>query len=732
MNPLQRAAFRRKVVYFGVILGLFTLSMFWRGTLPIPLSGARAAEPSALQRQADRVASRTVLNRAVALELREVDEGEPDLESASRQLLYLAGRGVYVAYLWKSAIDKQMRNDFHKMDELIRRVTKLQPHFITPWIFQSWNITYNVSVEMQGSGDMYYYIARGIDLLAEGERRQGRIDPETGRRIGSPDMRYQIAFYYQNKFGVSDNVEVLRCLFQMSCIPPDDRNTDAGGLTNNDGSVNLAKFEAFCRKYPHLVRRLRGEAGSRGTDEISQRRIAEALKCPRPEDVIQFLRDNKDVPSRFKNARELADADKQFPVLPPKFDENQVSPGDETRDDFSGFKAARAWFVYSTVPLPPQPLDLKGDPLPASAPRPSSRPMPGEYDPFRYRVPRQPMLIIFRQGAPRVQSFQAEMEQKEGWFDDAGWSIDEYADDTQKWFPDSPAPVVVGAGTPWSGREWAAASQMWDRHGYEYGLGPDAGRRLKSKEYRDAAEQVRGEPTPEQLEDPVYHTRALMAAAPFHYDHARGITNFGFFQVAARTEKESETVAARKTLWDAEQARKQGSTKKTTAAIIRDYRRGLELWGEVLKKHKDFHRPERSQKTDEDTYAFELGYLRLIVQEDPRVRAKAAELVRRTDAAIKALPFPFSHSSPMDLSVAVEEAKWVVAESDPEFSPFAGVMKLEDRLDPRNGGPWVPPEIKEAVRQQQGVQRAKPLAQQGPPPGAPMPGMPGPQGPPPP
>ncbi|HVL12800.1 MAG TPA: hypothetical protein VM529_09550, partial [Gemmata sp.] len=226
MNPLQRAAFRRKMIYLGVILGLFTVSMFWRGMIPIPLSGARAAEPSSVQRAADRLASRTVLSRATALELREVEQGEQDIGSSTRQLLSLAGRGFYVAYLWHSAIDKQKRNDFHKMDQLIRRVTQLQPHFITPWIFQSWNIAYNVSVEMQGSGDMYYYIARGIDLLAEGERRQGRTDPETGRRLGSPDMRYWIAFTYQNKFGVSDNVEVLRCLFQLSCISPDDRNPD--------------------------------------------------------------------------------------------------------------------------------------------------------------------------------------------------------------------------------------------------------------------------------------------------------------------------------------------------------------------------------------------------------------------------------------------------------------------------------------------------------------------------
>ena len=39
--------------------------------------------------------------------------------------------------------------------------------------------------------------------------------------------------------------------------------------------------------------------------------------------------------------------------------------------------------------------------------------MPGEYDPFKYRIPRAPMLIIFRQGAPRAQTFQAELLQKD-------------------------------------------------------------------------------------------------------------------------------------------------------------------------------------------------------------------------------------------------------------------------------------------------------------------------------
>jgi hypothetical protein len=458
MNPLQRAAFRRKVIYLSVILALFTVSMFWRGTLPIPLSGsARASEaPSALHRAADRVASRTILSQASGLELREVEQGEQELEGSAFRLALVGSRGLVVAYLWHSAIEKQKRNDFHKLDALVQTVTQLQPHFITPWIFQSWNITYNVSVEMQGAGDMYYYIARGIQLLAEGERRQGRDDPETGRRIGSPDMRYQIAFYYQNKFGVSDNVEVLRCLYQLSCISPDERNPDELGPLDERGEpvVDPKKFREFCEKYPHLVRRLRGEARYEGYDEASRKRVAEALKCENPKDVIRFLRENKEVPSRFKFRKELNDPRDQFPVLPPKFPEGvgEADPSMETKDDFSAFKAARAWFTYSCVPLPPNPEDQNHNPLPWRTPQ------PGEYDPVRYRVPRQPMLIIFRQGPPRAQTFQAEMEQREGWFDDEGWQVDE------SWFPGET--VVVGGkesgAKPWSQDAWDTAGP-WTR-----------------------------------------------------------------------------------------------------------------------------------------------------------------------------------------------------------------------------------------------------------------------------
>ena len=205
--------------------------------------------------------------------------------------------------LWKAAIDRQARNEWNELELLVRLLTKLQPHFLTPWLFQSWNLSYNVSVESDRVKDKYFYIARGIELLAQGERLNR----------DNPDMRFWIGFYYNNKFGSSDEKVTLRSLLQLSGIDPAKR--DPNDLRPETGSsrrrtVNFAKFEQFCRDNPQLVRRLR-----------------ESLRCTTPDDIVDFLADNRKLPCRyvdpesdsgiFKGRRgELKPADDQFPILP--------------------------------------------------------------------------------------------------------------------------------------------------------------------------------------------------------------------------------------------------------------------------------------------------------------------------------------------------------------------------------------------------------------------------------
>lgn len=703
MNPLQRASTIRKAIYFATILVLFTASMVWRGTIPVPLgtSAARAAQPFRW------AAEHTIQSQAQRLEVWESDpaEGEAEVSGSALRLALTGSRGIAVTMLWQAAIEKQKRNDFHEFEALVGAVTKLQPNFITPWIFQSWNIAYNVSVEMHGSGDMYFYIVRGIQLLAEGERRNKR----------SPDMRFQIGFYYQNKFGVSDQVDTLRCLFDLSCIPPSQRNP-ANLRDPRTGEVNLAEFRTFCEKNPHLVRRLRGEDGS-----AQDKRDKEKLRSPTPDDVIRFLQTNRDVPSRYKGPTdELADADKQFPVLPPQFNEGEGHPTVATPDDyapvvgyFSGFKAARAWFSYSLLLLPPSSKDEQGEPIPGPTPPPGV----GGHDPAKHRVPRLPMLIIFRQYAPRAQSYQAELEQKEGWYDDDGWRID-------GWFPGAPEGVVVGAGRAWSLVEWQRAAEMWRQHGRDYALTLSPERYASLQAQAGDPTTLSPEPTPEQIDDPAVLRRYMATGALRYYASNRMTTNFPFFLASAEAEARVTggrplTVLARKALWQADQARKSGSTDKA----LRLYKDGLEQWKRVLTDNPTFHRlppPDRSDRVEEETFEYEVAYLRLLVKDDERVRERANQVAHAAHAVVPFLTVPFPKdgggSDPLWSTGNREEIKWYIVENvaGADFSsPFVGSLA-------RDGSPWVQNDVKRSVLSRQGVsRRAEPPPAE--PPGGPAP-----------
>ncbi|MGL6096712.1 MAG: hypothetical protein ACRC7O_13060, partial [Fimbriiglobus sp.] len=198
-NPLQRAATRRKLFYLAAILGLFTISLVWRGKFPVPVGdptradavAAGKAEPATgLTAAADWLARAPISEQAGRLELRELDQGDPEIAGTAMRLGLVGSRGLVITALWRTAIEKQKRHEWHEMERLIRTVTRLQPNFITPWIFQSWNIAYNVSVENDKLGDMYYYIARGIELLSQGDRlntKKYRAADGEERAIGSPD-----------------------------------------------------------------------------------------------------------------------------------------------------------------------------------------------------------------------------------------------------------------------------------------------------------------------------------------------------------------------------------------------------------------------------------------------------------------------------------------------------------------------------------------------------------------
>src|SRR4051794_33648271 len=120
-NPMQKAVLRRQITYFALIIGLLTLSLFWRGKIPLPSAitdEARVTEllqarrvqdfstvkppESSISKIGDWISSRSILNQASrdSLDLREVDQGDAEVGSSFVRLLLTGSRGFAVTVLW--------------------------------------------------------------------------------------------------------------------------------------------------------------------------------------------------------------------------------------------------------------------------------------------------------------------------------------------------------------------------------------------------------------------------------------------------------------------------------------------------------------------------------------------------------------------------------------------------------------------------------------------------------
>lgn len=137
-------------------------------------------------------------------DLGEATLGEVDTGSFVLKLFLLGGfRGMAANVLWTRAIDFQKVQEWDKLKVTVDMITKLQPHFLSIWTFQSWNLTYNVSVEWDAPEDKYEWIKRGIKFVQDGVSKNKK----------SPDLIWDTAWYYYHKIGFADEAIILRRLF---------------------------------------------------------------------------------------------------------------------------------------------------------------------------------------------------------------------------------------------------------------------------------------------------------------------------------------------------------------------------------------------------------------------------------------------------------------------------------------------------------------------------------------
>ena len=106
-------------------------------------------------------------------------------------------RGLIANILWIRANDLQQDDKFFEAAQLATWITELEPSFTQVWLFQAWNMAYNISVKFKENGpgdfsDRWRWVERGVELLRD-----------DGLRYNPDDiLQYrELAWFFQHKMG---------------------------------------------------------------------------------------------------------------------------------------------------------------------------------------------------------------------------------------------------------------------------------------------------------------------------------------------------------------------------------------------------------------------------------------------------------------------------------------------------------------------------------------------------
>lgn len=182
----ERGSFYRKIIYLVLIAVLL---------FPISQLGA----PETVEDEGGKLAQ---LRREY--DLGQSNLGEIDPASETIRLATLGLRGIAVSMLWTKATEYKKKEDWTNFRATLQQLAKLQPYFISFWRYQAWNLSYNVSVELDDVRDRYYYVRRGIEFLQEG----------TKYNRDSPYLLSELGWFIGSKIGTADEKTEYRRLFK--------------------------------------------------------------------------------------------------------------------------------------------------------------------------------------------------------------------------------------------------------------------------------------------------------------------------------------------------------------------------------------------------------------------------------------------------------------------------------------------------------------------------------------
>lgn len=101
-------------------------------------------------------------------------------------------RGAVAEVLWLRANWLQERGRYLELVQLAEWITALDPRASEAWIYNAWNLAYNVSAMMPDDNDRVPWVAAGVALLRD---RALRINPRDAR------LYRELGWIYQHKIG---------------------------------------------------------------------------------------------------------------------------------------------------------------------------------------------------------------------------------------------------------------------------------------------------------------------------------------------------------------------------------------------------------------------------------------------------------------------------------------------------------------------------------------------------
>ncbi|HEY1786972.1 MAG TPA: hypothetical protein VGJ73_02395 [Verrucomicrobiae bacterium] len=103
-------------------------------------------------------------------------------------------RGLISNFLWMRANDLQINDQYFEAAQLANWITDLEPHFTQVWVYQGWNMAYNISVKFTSPVDRWRWVENGINLLRD-----------RGLYYNPDDLLIyrELAWFYQHKMGAN-------------------------------------------------------------------------------------------------------------------------------------------------------------------------------------------------------------------------------------------------------------------------------------------------------------------------------------------------------------------------------------------------------------------------------------------------------------------------------------------------------------------------------------------------